>query len=64
MKIWSELHDENILSLLGYTVHEEGNMIFVSLVSKWMRNGTVLEFVRKEHEKADILYLVRTTVYY
>jgi len=52
--VWSALHHENILPLLGGTVTEDQLVV----VSEWMVGGNVMEFV-KVNVHADRLGLVR-----
>ncbi|THG99472.1 hypothetical protein EW145_g7261 [Phellinidium pouzarii] len=53
--IWSKLEHPNVLQLLGYIIEKDG---LPSLVSEWMENGSVLEYV-KGSEECDIMPLVR-----
>lgn len=43
LKIWSRLDHQNILQLRGYTL-DDGE--FPALVSEWMTNGTMLEYLK------------------
>lgn len=60
-QIWSELEHRNILPFIGYTLEIRDGLHFMSLVSEWMENGTVLDYVKKAEGKAVILHLVRAT---
>ena len=55
MHIWYKLSHPRILQFLGFYVENEG---YPYLISKWMKNGTVMEYLH-DHPKADILSLVR-----
>ncbi|KAF8583512.1 kinase-like protein [Ramaria rubella] len=46
--LWRQLHDQNILPLLG--VFDEGRP-FYSMVSEWMPNGTLGAFLKKEEHR-------------
>ncbi|KAI5116778.1 hypothetical protein M0805_008733 [Coniferiporia weirii] len=52
--IWSKLDHPNLLRLLGF-IKDEGNL--PSLVSEWMNNGSVLEYV-KSHPDCDVIHLI------
>ncbi|KAL5524358.1 hypothetical protein ACEPAF_9498 [Sanghuangporus sanghuang] len=54
MKIWSRLDHPNILPFLGYMFEKD----WPSLISEWMDNGTLKEFMEKQ-SKIDILHLAR-----
>ena len=51
--VWKGLHHPNVLPLLGVTI----NTNRFAIVSEWMRNGNINEFV-KEHSKVNRLELV------
>ncbi|KDQ07884.1 hypothetical protein BOTBODRAFT_590924 [Botryobasidium botryosum FD-172 SS1] len=53
MRVWSQLHHPNVLPFLGS--HQSRSLTY--LVSPWMENGHVLEFVQK-HPEADSLELL------
>lgn len=55
MIVWSGLRHPNIVELIGY-LYDEAN--YPMLVSKWMENGTALEYVEK-CSVADVLDLVK-----
>lgn len=57
MQVWSKLKDEHILPFKGYIHQEEEGRIFISLVSEWMENGTVIEYL-KARKDANINRLV------
>lgn len=44
VRLWSKLDHPNVLPLLGFFL--EGPMMIPNLVSEWMRNGTVREYMR------------------
>ncbi|KLO13881.1 kinase-like protein [Schizopora paradoxa] len=44
IRIWSELEHENVLPLLGYFT--EGDKAMPSLVSEWMKRGTLYDFMK------------------
>ena len=48
LRLWANLNHLNVLPLLGFTVVDQSP----SLVSEWMDNGTVLEYVRKHPDKS------------
>ena len=54
MKVWSKLWHPNVVEFVGYLTGEAGAPI---LVSRWMENGTALDYVKK-HPDADISSLV------
>ena len=53
--IWSGLHHQNVLPLVGVTMIME-KKLFV-MVSEWMENGNINEFVKK-HANVNRLELV------
>ncbi|KDQ07887.1 hypothetical protein BOTBODRAFT_38446 [Botryobasidium botryosum FD-172 SS1] len=53
MRVWSRLSHPNVLPFLGW--HQLGSVTY--LVSPWMTNGHISEFVRK-HPEADSLKLL------
>ncbi|KDQ07888.1 hypothetical protein BOTBODRAFT_591041 [Botryobasidium botryosum FD-172 SS1] len=53
MRVWSQLHHPNVLPFLG--LHQSRSVAY--LVSPWMENGHVLEFVQK-HPEADSFQLL------
>ncbi|KDQ13931.1 hypothetical protein BOTBODRAFT_95578, partial [Botryobasidium botryosum FD-172 SS1] len=53
MKVWSQLHHLNVLPFLG--LHRLRSVTY--LVSPWMENGHVLEFIQR-HPEADSLQLL------
>ncbi|KAI5116781.1 hypothetical protein M0805_008735 [Coniferiporia weirii] len=53
--IWSKLDHRNLLRLQGYITITEGNL--PALVSEWMENGTVLNYV-KSHTDCDVMHLI------
>lgn len=55
IRVWASLSHPNVLKLLGYILEENG---FPSLISEWIGEGTVLEFVRNRPE-TNIVPLVR-----
>lgn len=56
LKIWSVLKHENIHQLLGIT-RKDGCL---ALVSEWMNDGTVTEYMRK-HPNAEVIAMVGTS---
>lgn len=54
MRVWIKLDHPNILKFMGYVVEENG---FPALISEWMGNGTVLDYVKK-HPDTDVFSLV------
>lgn len=54
MHIWSKLNHTNILKFVGYSMSKRGLPL---LISVWMENGTVLDYL-VQHADADILGLV------
>lgn len=44
LQIWHRLKHQNVLSLLGFTV--DGGIYYLSLVTEWMKNGTVLDYLK------------------
>lgn len=52
--MWKFLQHPNILPLTGVTMSETR----FEMVSEWMKNGNISEFIRK-HPKADRIKLVR-----
>ena len=57
LKIWTELNHRNVLPCLGFA--EYNNL--PALVSEWMDNGNVTEFLTKS-DNIDRLEMVRTFV--
>lgn len=45
IRIWAQLSHPNVLPLLGYFV--EGTGAMPSLVSEWMENGTLTEYIKR-----------------
>jgi serine/threonine protein kinase len=43
LRLWANLNHPNVLAFLGFTLVERSP----SLVSEWMDNGTVLEYVKR-----------------
>lgn len=60
MRIWSKITHENVLAFLGFcffpTLLQDGTTL-LSLVSPWMKNGTVVSYVR-QHPEVDRLDIV------
>lgn len=56
LQIWSRLYHKNVLRLLGYSV--DGGLYYLSLITEWMDNGTVLHYMRVKGEKVDLLHMV------
>ena len=54
MKVWSKLWHPNVVEFMGFLTGEAGAPV---LVSRWMENGTALDYVKK-HPDADISSLV------
>ncbi|TDL14287.1 kinase-like protein, partial [Rickenella mellea] len=48
LKIWSRLNHQNVLQLRGYTLDCYGD--FPALISEWMTNGTVRNYLEKNPE--------------
>lgn len=44
IQVWSRFSDPNVLPLLGYFV--EGDYAMPSLVSEWMENGTLTDYIK------------------
>ena len=44
VRLWSKLDHPNVLPLLGYFF--EGSKPIPNLVSEWMKNGTLIEYMR------------------
>lgn len=44
MRLWSKLDHENILPLLGYFL--EGQKALPNLVSEWMEDGTLIDYMK------------------
>ena len=55
IKIWAKLSHPNVLPMLGYVLNWTGS-IYPSLVSPWMENGTLRDYM-KENE-VDIIDMV------
>lgn len=55
VQIWSMVSHTNILPLMGYAL--EGDR-YPALVTEWMENGTIAEYVRKNYY-VDVLSLVQ-----
>lgn len=51
--VWKNLHHPNVLQLLGATINDRR----FEMVSKWMDNGNINEFVKK-HGSENRLKLV------
>lgn len=56
LQIWSRLYHKNVLRLLGYSV--DGGLYYLSLITEWMDNGTVLHHMRVQGERVDLLHMV------
>ncbi|KAI5116311.1 hypothetical protein M0805_009155 [Coniferiporia weirii] len=54
IKTWSKLAHRNIVPLFGFIICENG---FPALVSEWMDNGSVLQYVRS-HPEHDVIHLI------
>ena len=57
IRVWASLSHPNVLKLLGYILEENG---FPSLISEWIGEGTVLEYVKNRPE-TNTVPLVRIT---
>lgn len=58
LQIWARLAHRNVLPLLGYTT--DGGLFYLSLITEWMENGTIMQYMKKERERpVDVLYMVR-----
>ncbi|THH06165.1 hypothetical protein EW145_g4263 [Phellinidium pouzarii] len=49
--IWAKLDHKNVLALKGFIIEKTG---FPSLISEWMENGTVLEFVKSHPDDRNV----------
>ncbi|KZT36003.1 kinase-like protein [Sistotremastrum suecicum HHB10207 ss-3] len=60
MRIWSKINHENVLAFLGFcffpTPLQDGTTL-LSLVSPWMKNGTVVSYIR-QHPEVDRLDII------
>lgn len=57
LQIWARLTHKNVLPLLGYTT--DGGLFYLSLITEWMSNGTIMQYMKAEREKpVDVLYMV------
>ncbi|EJD07094.1 kinase-like protein [Fomitiporia mediterranea MF3/22] len=51
IRAWSKLSHPNVLPLAGYMLEETGGLSRLpSLVSEWMENGNILEFVKSNRD--------------
>ncbi len=44
VRLWSKLNHPNVLPLLGYFL--EGPMAIPNFVSQWMKNGTLVDYMK------------------
>ena len=57
--IWSRLKHRNVLPIIGFTL--DGNQKFPSLITEWMDNGTILDYLNK-HPDVSNFEIVSTNV--
>ena len=55
IRIWAKLDHENVLPLMGF--YFEGNELMPNLVSEWMEDGTLVDYMRDHN--LDILEVCR-----
>lgn len=53
--ISSRLHHPNVLGLLGYSSLQDD---LPAIITKWMDNGTALEYLKNQHPEVDTLSMV------
>ena len=53
--VWSKLDHPNVVEFMGFLFGEAG---FPALVTRWLENGSALEYVIR-HPDADVFTLVR-----